>query len=321
MRFGVISTANIAQAVVIPAIREAGHEVVAIASRGGDRASAIASELDIDRAYESYESLFADSEVEAVYNPLPNSLHAKWTKRAADHGLPILCEKPLAVDAEQAREMVAYCDEADVTLMEAFMWRYHPRTRRAASIVDKLGEIRRFEAAFHFPMTDPENIRLDPDLAGGSLMDVGCYPMNATRLFLGEPDRVYARTIDSMDTGVDTTVSAQLEYASGATAQISGSFDTEWVQRYRIDGSEGWLEVEDAFNPQSEPVQLRYAIEGREATETWHDVNQYALEVEAFVEAVESGTPPETGPQSAIKNMELLDAIKASARQTTPIEL
>jgi xylose dehydrogenase (NAD/NADP) len=321
MRFGVLSTANIGRAVVIPAIREAGHEVTAIASRDEARARAVADDLGIERAYAEYDALLADEDLDAVYNPLPNSLHAEWTKRAADAGLDVLCEKPLATDAEEARAMVEYCEAAGVTLMEAFMWRYHPRTERAQAIARDIGDPRRFEASFHFPTRDPENIRLDPELGGGSLMDVGCYAMNAARCFLGEPDRVFAQSWDAFDCGVDTTLTAQLLYADGTSAQISGSFDTDLVQRYRLDATDGWLAATDAFNPQSDPVSLRYGVEDREGREEWSDVNQYALEVEAFVDAASGGGPPRTGPTEAIRNMELIDALYESAASGEPVDL
>jgi xylose dehydrogenase (NAD/NADP) len=321
MRFGVLSTANIGRAVVIPAIREAGHEVTAIASRDVSRARSVADAFDIDRAYGDYGDLLADDSIDAVYNPLPNTLHAEWTKRAADHGLDVLCEKPLATDAATAREMVSYCEDADVTLMEAYMWRYHPRTERAATLAQGFGDIRRFEAAFHFPTSDPENIRLDPDLGGGALLDLGCYAMNAARLFLGEPDSVFARSWDAFDSGVDTTLTAELIYGSGATAQIACSFETDWVQRYRLDASDGWLEVEDAFNPQHDPVSLSYGTGERTVSEEWSGVNQYAREIEAFVEAVSTGEPPRTGGQEPVRNMELIDAIYESAASGDPVEL
>jgi xylose dehydrogenase (NAD/NADP) len=196
VKFGVISTANIGTNAVIPAIREAGHEVTALASRDESRASTVAKQLNIARAYGTYEELLEDNEIEAAYNPLPNAHYAEWTKRAADHGLHILCEKPLAVDASEAREMGTYCDEREVTLMEAFMYRYHPRTQRAVEIAREL-DIRSLKASFQFQLRDPEDVRLDPGLAGGSLMNVSCYTVNATRLFLGEPQRVYATATDT----------------------------------------------------------------------------------------------------------------------------
>jgi len=320
MRFGVLGTANIARNVVIPAIRAAGHDVVAIASRDDDRADAVAEALDIPTAFGGYGTLLADADIDAVYNPLPNSLHAKWTKRAADHGLDVLCEKPLTVDAAQARDVVDHCEAAGITLMEAFMWRYHPRTRRVSELLSAIGTVRNVRATFQFPLSDPDDIRLNPDLGGGSLMDVGCYAMNAARLFLGDPDRVYAHRSDHRDAGVDTKLVAILEYPDGATAEISGAFETDWCQQYRIEGTDGWIFVPDAFNPQSDPVELTYEIDGRRGTETWAGVNQYAREIEAFAAATPDD-PPETDGAAAIKNMELIDALYESAAAGSPVTL
>lgn len=321
MRFGVISTANIGTKVVVPAIRDAGHDVVAIASRDEARAEDVADRLEIPRAYGHYEELFEDESVDAVYNPLPNALHAEWTKRAADHGLHVLCEKPLAVDADEAREMGTYCDRQGVTLMEAFMYRYHPRTRRAVEIATEL-DVRSVKATFQFPMRDTENVRLDPSLAGGSLMDVGCYAVTAARLFLGEPERVYATTADTMDSGVDTELTAILEYKDGATAELSSGFTTMDTQSYRVEATEGWLEAPEAFVPRGDAgTELKYAIDGRQVTEQFDPVNQYALEVEHFVDCVESDTRPDTDADEAVRTMTVIDALYESAREGRPVSL
>ncbi|NHN40376.1 Gfo/Idh/MocA family oxidoreductase [Halorubellus sp. JP-L1] len=315
MRLGIISTANIGVKAVIPAIQRSEHEAVAIASRSEERARAVAADLGIERAYGSYEALLADEELDAVYVPLPNAAHAEWTKAAADAGLDVLCEKPLAVDADEARDVVAHCEDAGVTLMEAFMYRYHPRTRRAREIVsEELEDVRGAFATFQFPLRGrPDDIRLDPDLAGGSLMDVGCYAVNVTRTLLGEPSAVSARTVDSRDCGVDTHVAATLEY-DGATAQVSSSFDTHEVQRYRIEAENGWLEAPaGAFNPSTDTVELRWGTDGREVVETFDAGDQYRSQVEHFADCVASGATPETGGAEAVANMEVVDAIYESA--------
>lgn len=319
MRFGVLGTANIARHAVIPGIRDAGHDVAAVASRQEDRANAFATDLDIPTAYSTYGDLLADDTIDAIYNPLPNSLHAEWTKRAADHGLDVLCEKPLTVDAAQAREVVDHCTAAGVTLMEAFMWRYHPRTQRAAELTDAIGDVRNVRATFQFPTRDPDDIRLDAALGGGSLLDVGSYAMNAARLFMGDPDTVYAHRSDHLDCGVDTKLVAILEYESGATAEISGSFETALLQQYHIDGTDGWIRAQDAFNPQADTVDLEYSIDGEYNTESWHDVDQYSREVEAFVDAVETGADVPTDGEDAVKNMAVIDALYESAEQGTPV--
>lgn len=321
MRFGVLGTANIARHAVIPAIRDAGHDVVAIGSRDAERANSFADDLDIPRHYGSYDALMGDDDVEAVYNPLPNNLHAEWTKRAADHGLAVLCEKPLTLDAAQAREVVDHCRDAGVTLMEAFMWRYHPRTLRAAEIAEDIGPVRNVRATFQFPTRDPDNIRLDPALGGGSLMDVGCYAMNAARLFLGDPDRVYAHSTDRFDCGVDTKLVAVLEYESGATAEISGAFETPLNQQYHVDGENGWVRAVDAFNPQDDTVELEYVIDDESGTESWTGVDHYTREIEAFVEAVTTGETPITSGEEAVRNMAVIDALYDSAERGEPVSV
>ncbi|PSQ13231.1 glucose-fructose oxidoreductase [Halobacteriales archaeon QS_7_68_65] len=324
MRFGVLGTANIGQVAVCPAIRESEHDVLAVASRDEERASAFADTCDVPRAYGSYAALLADDDVEAVYNPLPNARHAEWTRRAADAGRHVLCEKPLTVDASEARDLGAYCDECGVTLMEAFMYRYHPRTERAVEVVrEELGDVRSVKSSFQFPLSrGVEDIRLDPDLAGGSLMDVGCYAVTAARLFLGEPDRAYASAADTRDAGVDTQLTGLLEYAGGATAEVSCSFDTQDTQFYRVEAENGWLEADPAFVPrEGDRATLRYAVDGREVTERFPAVDQYRRQVEHFVDCVRHDRRPRTDAREAERTMAVIDALAASARRGTPIDV
>ncbi|WP_136687902.1 Gfo/Idh/MocA family protein [Halorhabdus amylolytica] len=317
MRFGIISTADIARNALVPAIERSSHEVTAIASRDGDRAANVAGELDIPNAYGSYEAMFEEAPIDAVYNPLPNGLHAEWTKRIADAGLDILCEKPIAVDADEAREMFEYCAERDVTLMEAFMYRFHPRTERAAEVVDEeLGEVRTGSSAFTFRLDDLEDIRLDPDLAGGSLMDLGCYTVSAMRLFLGEPERVYARSADTRDSGVDTQLTGVLEFESGATARIHSGFDTPEAEAYRVEAVDGWLEAENVFGAApDQTVSIEYEVDGRRTTEEFDPVDPYQREVEHFADAVEAGERPRIDDVESLRNMAVIDALYESAER------
>jgi predicted dehydrogenase len=317
MRFGVLGTANIARLAVIPAIRDTDHELLAVGSRDADRARSFADDLGIDRAYGSYEGLLDDDDLDAVYNPLPNGLHAEWTRAAADRGLDVLCEKPLGVDADEARAMGAHCDERGATLMEAFMYRYHPRTERVLELVDeRLGDVRGVEATFQFPLRgDPGNVRLDPDLAGGSLMDVGCYAVNLARAVLGEPERAVGVTHDSRDCGVETHASAVLEYDDGATARVSSSFDARDLQRYRIEGTGGVLVAESAFVPRGDDgVAIEYELDGRRVVEEFDPVDQYRLEVEHFADCVRTGGQPRTDAEDAARTLAAIGAIRDSAR-------
>lgn len=324
MRFGILGAADIAQKQVVPAIQRSDHEVVAIGSRSKESAERFAALFDIPRAYGSYEAVLSDREVEAVYIPLPNSLHAEWTKQAADADLHVLCEKPLATSAREARETFEYCANRGVTLMEAFMYRHHPRTERAAEIVDEeLGEVRAVSASFKFPLAPRVgDIRLNSELAGGSLMDIGCYAVSAVRLFCGEPTRVYGHTVDSRASGVDTEMAATLEYDSGPIARVASSFDVPNVERYRVETTNGWLEVRNAFSPdKGERVSLDYGVSGRQATETFDAVDHYQLEVEHFAECVESGNNPRVDARETIRNMAVIDAIAESASRGEPVIL
>lgn len=189
-------------------------------------------------------------------------------------------------------DLLDYCAERGVTLMEAFMYRFHPRTERALEIlVEELGEIRHVGAAFTFALGDnPEDIRLDPELAGGALMDVGCYTVSAALQFLGEPERAYAHAVDTYDSGVDSQLAGTLEYADGVTAHVTGGFDTPNVEQYRVLTTDGWLQATDAFGPgPDQAVSLTWAVDGEERTETFDAVDHYRLEVEGFAEAIEAG--------------------------------
>lgn len=316
MRLGIISTAAIAREDLLPALVGSEHTVQGIASRDEQRARQVADEHGIPDAYGSYEELFEASNVDAVYNPLPNSMHVEWSKRAADHGLHVLCEKPLAADAAEARDLVEYCRERDVVLMEAFMYRYHPRNRRARELArEELKDVHHVSGTLKFPLEDPDDIRIDPDLAGGSLMDLGCYPVSVARWILGEPDRVFAYAQDSRDCGVDTRMDGILRYDSGEMAQFDCSFDTEPIQRYRIEGVNGWVEAEQevTYNaPPNAPTTLTYQIDGRHGVEEFPAVDQYRLEVDHFVECIETGRSPDTGGQDSIDNMRVIDALYES---------
>lgn len=324
MRFGILSTAKIAREDVIPGIKKSDHEALAIASRDGDRAAAVADDLGIPRSYGSYEALLEDDGIDAVYNPLPNALHAEWTRVAADAGKHVLCEKPLTTDAEAAAELHDYCAERGVTLMEAFMYRFHPRTERAAEIVrEELEGVHAVDASFKFALRGrPDDIRLDPELAGGGVMDVGCYAISAARLFLGEPDAVVARTRDSRDAGVDTDMAAVLEYDDGALARVASGFDTPATQTYRVEAENGWLEAETAFDiGPDEPATIEYAVDGRTAVETFDPVDQYTLEVEHFADAVERGRTPRIDADETVANMAVIDAVYESATTGSPVEM
>ncbi|WP_020221995.1 Gfo/Idh/MocA family protein [Halarchaeum acidiphilum] len=314
MRFGILSTAHIALDAFVPGVARTEHDVAAIASRDAERAADAAAAHDIPDSYGNYEALL-DADVDAVYNPLPNGLHAEWTRRAADAGLPVLCEKPLTRDAHEARDVIEHCADRGVTLMEAFMYRYHPRTERVRALLADMGDVVSASATFGFPLRgSPDDVRLDPGLAGGSLMDVGCYPVNALRTLVGDPDAVTATTFDSRDCGVDTRLAGTFEYAGGARATLRCWFDAPEHQRYRIETTDGWIEASPAFNVAADaPAELRYAVDGRTVTESFEPVDQYAREAEHFADCVESGMTPRTSGEDALANMRVIDALYEAA--------
>jgi predicted dehydrogenase len=316
MRFGIISTADIGVQSVIPAIVASDHEAAAIASRDGAAAEAVADRFDIPAAYEGYDTLLADDSLDAVYVPLPNGLHAEWTRRAADAGLHVLCEKPLTGSAPETGAVFDYCEDRGVVVMEALMYRFHPLTERASAVVsEELGEVRSVTSTFTFRMPDgADDVRLDPDLEGGSVLDVGTYPVNAARLFLGEPDRVYATTHDARDCGVDTEMAGVLAYDSGASARVQSGFETPLTQYYRVETTDGWLRADPTFDVDVDgPTSLTYAVDGREVTETFDPADHYRLEVEHFADAIERGETPRIDREESVTHARVLDALFESA--------
>ncbi len=258
IRWGVLGVAKIATEKVVPAIRAAAHcEVVAIASRDTARASAAAAELDIPRAHGSYEALLADPEIDAVYIPLPNHLHVPWTSRAAEAGKHVLCEKPIALNADEARTLLAVRDRTGVRIQEAFMVRTHPQWQRARRMVEsgELGEVRAMSGVFSYYNDDPANVRNIASFGGGGLMDIGCYLVNTARfIFAAEPSRV-AGTLDiDPRFGVDRQASMVLDFDGRHAAGVC-STQLQSYQRVQIVGTRGRLEIDIPFNaPADRPV-------------------------------------------------------------------
>ncbi len=261
LRWGILSTAKIGVRNVIPGIQAADRcEVTSIASRDGGRASDVAESLGIPRAHGSYEELLADPEVDAIYIPLPNHLHAEWTIASARAGKHVLCEKPLAMTSGQAQEMVDVCASEGVRLMEAFMYRLHPSWQAVREMVasGRIGSLRAVQSWFSYFNDDPTNIRNVAAFGGGALMDIGCYSVNLSRmLFDGEPLGVEASVSRDPTTGVDVLTSAILEFESGV-ATFTCSTRAEPDQRVHVYGTEGRISFEIPFNiPRIFPLACR----------------------------------------------------------------
>ena len=323
LRIGVLSTADIAIKKVIPGMRRASRvDVVAIASRGGDQARAVADRLGIPRAHGSYEALLADPDVDAVYIPLPNHLHAEWTIAAARAGKHVLCEKPLATTAADAERMAAACDAAGVQLMEAFMYRLHPswvavRRLVASGRIGKLGAVQSWFSYFN---DDPTNIRNIQEFGGGALYDIGCYNVNLSRLLFGsEPTRIRASIERDPATGVDVLTSAILDFAEG-TATFTCGTRLETDQRVDIYGTIGRISIGIPFNiPPDRPTQVFVTAGGdppvAPATEVieFPAADPYGVEADVFAGAVLDGTALPFGAADAAANLRVIEGIFAAA--------
>lgn len=320
IRFGILSTAKIGVEKVIPAMQRGRlTEVVAVASRTADRASAAAARLGIARAHASYDALLADPEVDAIYNPLPNDQHVPWSIKALEAGKHVLCEKPIALSAAEARTLVVAGERhPQLKLMEAFMYRHHPQWKLAKQLVDtgKIGTLRTIQTFFSFYNDDPANIRNDATMGGGALMDIGCYAISLSRwLFEALPRRVLGLVEYDPRFNVDRLSSAILDFGHG-TATFTCSTQVAPLQQVHIIGNQGRIDLNELpFNaPNDRPCVVRYA-RGSE----FHSINcevcdQYTIQGDLFAEAILNDTPVPTPITDAVANMEVIEAIVASGR-------
>jgi predicted dehydrogenase len=313
LRIGILGAARIAPpALVRPARRVAEAEVAAVAARDPARARAFAAKHGIAKVHESYDALIDDPELDAVYNPLPNGLHCDWSIRALRAGKHVLCEKPIASNAEEAERMAKAALEADRILVEAFHYRYHPLAARLKEIVDsgELGAIEHVEAHLCVPLPLPGDIRYRLDLAGGATMDTGCYAINLVRFLAGaEPEVVSARARLSSPR-VDRAMFAQLRFPDGRTGRITCSLFSAMLVRptARVRGDRGELSVLNPYMPQ---LFHRLAVrteQGRRVERVDGDAT-YTHQLRAFVGVVRGGPPMPTDPVDAVANMRVIDAV------------
>jgi predicted dehydrogenase len=318
IRFGVLGTARIALQKVIPAMQASAEtEILAIASRQEPKAREAAERLGIPKFHSSYEALLTDPEIDAVYNPLPNHLHVEWSVRAAAAGKHVLCEKPIGLSAAEAGDLIAARDRYRVTIAEAFMIRCHPQWRRTKEIVDsgEIGPLRAVVAAFSYFNTDPNNIRNRPEMGGGALMDIGCYPIHASRYLFGEePRNVCARIERDPTFGTDILTSAILNFPRGHCL-FTCSTQMNPYQRMQVIGTKGRVEIEIPFNaPPDAPtriaVDLGGALDGSTIrVEEFPAANQYRLQGEAFAAAVRGERPVPVPLEDSLANMQTTEAI------------
>jgi predicted dehydrogenase len=316
LRWGILSTADIGRKKVIPGMKRAARcEVAAIGSRDAAAAQRVADELGIPRVHGSYEALLADPEIDAVYIPVPNHLHAEWTIAAARAGKHVLCEKPLALSAADAERMAAICEAEGVRLMEAFMYRLHPSWVAVRQLVasGRIGELRAVQSWFSFFNDDPANIRNIRETGGGALMDVGCYCVSGLRLLAGEPLRVSAERVG---TPVDGRVAAVLRFANDVTGTFDCGMDVYNRAGLEVVGDQDTLWIADPWHGQSPGIVL--ASGERIEVERVNPYGQELLEVEA---AVREGRAPALDRAESVGQARTIDALYRSAEEGRAITL
>lgn len=323
LRWGVLGAASIAVRAVIPAMQASpSARVIAIASRDDAHANHIATTLGIDRAYGSYDALLADRDVEAVYIPLPNHLHVPWSRRAAEAGKHVLCEKPLALNAAEAQSLVDVRNTCGVQIAEAFMVRTHPQWHEARRILasGRIGRAHLISSHFSYFRRDPNDVRSKPEWGGGVLLDIGCYPITMSRwMFREEPVRVCATVGIDPEFGVDRLTSAMLEFPSGqAVFTVAGQLALH--QAFQVYGTKGRMSFDIPFNPPPTRSARLTIDDGRDLmgtgaeTITFDPVNQFTLQAEQFAAAVRGQAEVAVTLEDAVLNMRVIDALFRSAR-------
>ena len=325
VRWGILSSAKIGTGKVIPGMQKGEHlEITAISSRSLDRAEEAARELGIAKAYGSYEELLADPDIDAVYNPLPNHMHVPWSIKAANAGKHVLCEKPIALSAEEVGLLIEARDRTGVIITEAFMVRHHPQWLTAREIVNsgEIGELRAIQCFFSYFNRNADDIRNNSDMGGGALMDIGVYPIVASRFITGEePRRVVGLVEHDPDFGVDRLSSAILEFSN---VQSTFTCSTQLVpyQRVHLLGTTCRVEIEIPWNAPPDTPRRIFLDDGEDRTSESREVrtidvaDQYHLQGDAFSRSILENDFSLAGPplEDAVKNMRVVDALFESAK-------
>lgn len=333
LRWGVLGTAGTARAHVVPAIQASSNgSVTAVAGRDADRSEKFAAAFGIPVVFDGYEALLASPDIDAVYIPLPNSLHAEWSLRALESGKAVLCEKPLAATAGAAARVVDAFAAKNMPLMEGFMYRFHPQNRHVLKLIadGAIGEVREVRAHLSVRIMeplDPENIRFKSEMGGGSLLDMGCYAINIARSIFGEEPRSVMGSLDiDPALGVDVSAAGILEFEGSRSALVSSSFKAGGQGAYQVIGSKGTIEVPRALLPGmgsriAEGLVVLVDEDGRRTDTRFDPVDQYRLMVEAFAGSVLAGKPVPYDPRDSVKNLVVCDAIIASHHSGRRVEL
>ncbi len=315
VKWGILSTASIATEQVIPALKNSKHcSVLAIASRNSDSARNAANKLDIPKAYGSYDELLRDDEIEAVYIPLPNHLHVPWAIKALRAGKHVLVEKPVGLSSKEGEELLEESQKyPELKIMEAFMYRHHPQWIRAKEMVDKeeIGQLKTIQSSFSFYLDDPDHIVNKKEFGGGSLMDIGCYPISLSRfLFNAEPVNVYAKIDYHPVFKTDTFATAIMEFKNGTSSFFSSTL-LEDNQQVEIFGTKGRIEFEIPFNPIADKPSRIWLYRNNKKEEIVFDsCDQYTIQGDLFSLAILNNSAVPTPLEDAIANMRVIEKLK-----------
>jgi len=326
VRWGVLGAANIAVRKVIPAMQQSDWcEITALASRDLEKAQRLATELGIPKAYGSYEELIADADIEAVYIPLPNHLHVPWTVKAAEAGKHVLCEKPIALNAEEAMQVLQLRERTRVKIEEAFMVRTHPQWIKVRELIDagRIGDVQSVSGHFSYNNPDPHNIRNVAEFGGGGLMDIGCYLIFFSRLiFQEEPRRAVGLIQQDAKTQTDVLTSALLDFPSGQASFTCGTRMTPF-QRIQVVGTRGRIEVKIPVNaPPDRSCAILFddgsdLFGAGEEVFTFEVCDQYTIQGDLFARSIREDSEPIVTLEDSIRNMSVVDAIFRSAKSGT----
>jgi xylose dehydrogenase (NAD/NADP) len=322
LQWGLLSTARINDALIPPLRSSKRNKLLAVASRSQDKAETYANRKTIKRAYGSYEALLADPDIDVIYNPLPNHLHAEWTIKALEAGKHVLCEKPMVLSLDEVDAIAAAAGKHGRIVVEAYAYRSHPQTRKVREIIEngKLGRIKMVHGSFSFVLNSPEDIRWDPQMGGGALWDIGCYPMSFTRFALAaEPVEVFGWQVTS-PSGVDETFAAQLCFPGDVYFQLDCSFKIPSHESVEIVGDEGTLSIPQPFNRGTKRV-LYLTRAGKTSTVRVKGPDPYIAEVEDLADAILLGKPPAVSMADSRHNTSALLALLESAKTGKPVIL
>ncbi|HOX28668.1 MAG TPA: Gfo/Idh/MocA family oxidoreductase [bacterium] len=327
IRFGILSTASVNIYSFLPEVKRVpGVELTAVASRDLSKAKKYATKHGIPRAFGDYDSLLADPDIDCVYIPLPISMHAEWSIKALDAGKHVLCEKPVAANEREVRKISGKVASSDLIFAEAFHYLYHPLTAKVEEIIKSgdIGEVRKIYSSFRVPVTDRGKVQFKPELAGGALLDIGCYPVSFSRVMSGCNDARVARVHAEMTpSGVEGSVNATLHFENGVIAEIDCGLTNYAPMVSRVEGSKGMIHILHPFRPAvyvgplTVDIYVCLVAKGASVKNVRvKTITSYCAQLESFRESVRKGVQPKTNAKEASANMRLLDMISERAKRT-----